>query len=587
MRTELLLEHFALLRTPQDVPQLEAAILDLAVRGELVPQDPDDEPASVLFERIKAEKQRLVRDGTIRRSKRLPSIKDDDTPFELPRNWIWTRLGNIGDWGAGATPSRRNSAYWDSGTIPWLKTGELNDGYINQTEEFVTELALQETSLRLNKPGDVLIAMYGATIGKLGILETEITTNQACCACTPFSQVYNRYLFYYLLSMRRALRAKGAGGAQPNISKTKIVHTLFPLPPLAEQKRIVAKVDELLTQTRALAAQLQAADDALLPTAQAAFQALVEAPPRSPRRPGEQLPLWETGASAQRQAWERVASAFDALTADPRTIEALKQTVLGLAVQGKLVPQDPDDEPASVLLERIEAEKTRLVNAGKVRKRKALPCLEAGEVPYRLPESWSWIKLDEIAEIASGVTKGRDLSKSKTVTLPYLRVANVQRGYLDLSKIKEIEIKEAEQDKYLLRNGDLLLTEGGDADKLGRSAIWGNQIPNCIHQNHIFRARMYLTESSAEWIMLCTNSQYGRRYFLGSAKQTTNLASINMTQLRNFPVPLPPFPEQRRIVAQVEALLGLCDALAAQVVAAEEVRAQLLQAILNGGRTTT
>jgi len=164
----------------------------------------------------------------------------------------------------------------------------------------------------------------------------------------------------------------------------------------------------------------------------------------------------------------------------------------------------------------------------------------------------------------------------------FKRVANVQRGYLDLSKIKEIEIKVEEKDKYLLEAGDLLLTEGGDADKLGRSAIWHGQVPDCIHQNHIFRARMHLSELAAEWVMQCTNSQYGRQYFLGSAKQTTNLASINMTQLRHFPVALPPLAEQKRIVAKVEALLSLCDALSAQVAQAQEVRARLLQAVLNG-----
>jgi len=240
-----LTDHFEqIYRKPEHIDQLKQAILNEAVRGRLVPQNSNDEPAEKLLERIKEEKQRLYEEGEIRKPKDLPDIKDEEIPYKVPKGWIWTRLGEIGDWGAGATPARSNSTYY-GGNIPWLKTGELNDSFISDSEEKVTEEGLQNSSLRLCKPGDVLIAMYGATIGKLGILEIEATTNQACCACTPFADFYNLYLFYYLLSMRREFRDKGAGGAQPNISKTKIEHSLIALPSSGEQRRIVAKIEEM------------------------------------------------------------------------------------------------------------------------------------------------------------------------------------------------------------------------------------------------------------------------------------------------------------------------------------------------------
>ncbi|WP_294360711.1 restriction endonuclease subunit S [uncultured Clostridium sp.] len=221
-------------------------VLQLAIQGKLVPQDSNDEPASVLLEKIKKEKEQLIKEKKIKKEKPLPEISEEEKSFEIPKGWEWCRLGEIGDWGAGATPSRSNLSYYN-GDICWIKTGELNDDYINGSEEKITNIALKECSLRLNKIGDVLIAMYGATIGKLGILNIEATTNQACCACTPFEQVNNKYLYTVLLAIRQKFRSESFGGAQPNISKQKIINSIMPLPPFQEQKRIVAKVDEIMS----------------------------------------------------------------------------------------------------------------------------------------------------------------------------------------------------------------------------------------------------------------------------------------------------------------------------------------------------
>ncbi len=227
---------------PED---MKKSILQMAMQGKLVEQRPEEGTADGLYEQIVAEKAQLIKDGKIKKEKPLPEIAEDEIPFEIPSSWKWVRVGEIGSWSAGATPSRQHPEYYE-GNIPWLKTGDLNDGYIVDIPEFVGEIALEKTSLRLNPIGSVLMAMYGATIGKLGILEIEATTNQACCACIPYSCIVNKYLFYYLMSQRRNYIKMGAGGAQPNISKEKIVISLIPLPPLEEQKRIVAKIEELL-----------------------------------------------------------------------------------------------------------------------------------------------------------------------------------------------------------------------------------------------------------------------------------------------------------------------------------------------------
>ena len=266
----------ALATRPDQIKQLRQTILNLAVRGKLVPQDPNDEPASELLKRITAEKARLVKAGEIKKVEVDP-IGLNDAPFLVPHRWTWTRLGTIGDWGSGSTPPRGNVDLYGGG-ITWLKSGELNDNrQLVGSEETVTDLALRNGSFRLNQPGDVLIAMYGATIGKVAILAERAVTNQAVCGCTPFTGVFNQFLFLFLLSQRAQFNSVSEGGAQPNISKVKIVWNPFPLPPLAEQHRIVAKVDELMALCDQLEASLAARDqtrhrllDALLHKALAA-----------------------------------------------------------------------------------------------------------------------------------------------------------------------------------------------------------------------------------------------------------------------------------------------------------------------------
>lgn len=240
---------------------LRQSILTEAVQGKLTAQwrkeNPNQEPAGELLKRIAAEKARLIKEKKISKEKPLPPIKAEEMPYEVPEGWVWCRLGEIGDWGAGATPLRNNPAYF-GGNINWFKSGELNNGDIDyDSEEKITELALKKTSLRLNKIGDVLIAMYGATIGKTGILRVEGTTNQAVCACTCFNGFDNQYLHLLLKSLRPDFINSGEGGAQPNISRVKIRSKAIPLPPYSEQHAIVQKANTLLAYCDELEQQVQ------------------------------------------------------------------------------------------------------------------------------------------------------------------------------------------------------------------------------------------------------------------------------------------------------------------------------------------
>ena len=262
-------------------------------------------------------------------------------PFELPKGWVWTTLGEIGSWQSGATPSRMNKDYY-GGNIPWLKTGDLNDGTITYIPEYITQRALEETSVRLNPKGSILIAMYGATIGKIGILSFPATTNQACCACYEYS-INQMFLFYFLLANRENFIAMGGGGAQPNISKEKIISTNMPLPPLKEQERIVAEIERWLS-----------------------FVDIVEI---------EKSDLQSTICLA-------------------------KSKILDLAIHGKLVPQDPNDEPASELLKRINPKAE----------------ITCDNPQYgKLPKGWCETTLKSLAkEVFAGGDKPTEFTKEKT-----------------------------------------------------------------------------------------------------------------------------------------------------------------------------
>ena len=238
------------MNTPQLADSLRAAVLQAAIKGELTERS--SENARDLLLRIQNEKQTLQAKGSLKKTKAPTLVTADEVPFDIPENWVWVRLGEIGIWGSGATPNRSNPDFYRDGDINWLKTGDLNDGYIEKTSEKITALAVEKSSVTLQPVGAVLIAMYGATIGKLGILNIPATTNQACCACVPFKGVLNTYLFYFLLYNRKNFIQMGAGGAQPNISKEKIVSTLIPLPPLVEQQAIVEKLSALLAEIDAL-----------------------------------------------------------------------------------------------------------------------------------------------------------------------------------------------------------------------------------------------------------------------------------------------------------------------------------------------
>jgi type I restriction enzyme S subunit len=563
MKLETFFKHFDLLtEAPNGVQKLRELILDLAVRGKLVTQDANDEPAAVLLERIKKEKERLVKEKKIRKSKPLPPITLGETLYKIPNNWQWIRLGEIGDWGAGATPDRKNSQYY-SGLIKWFKSGELNDGYIINSEEHITELAFKNCSLRLNQPGDVLIAMYGATIGKVAILETQSTTNQAVCACTCFKGFYNLYLFIVLKAYKNIFSSQGAGGAQPNISREKIIHTIAPLPPLAEQKRIVSKVDELMKLCDELEARQKKKQETRILINNAALNKLLTA---------------DTPETFTKN-WQRISDNFDILYSAPENIGKLRQAILQLAVMGKLVPQNANDEPAAVLLERIKKEKERLVKEGKVKKEKSLPAIKDDKIPFDLPIGWEWVRFGEIIlYIESGWSPMCEKRPKEGKEWGVLKVSAVTWDRFNPFENKALPISLDPKPEHEVKVGDFLMSRANTSQLIGKSVIVENTPTHLLMSDKLLRvAFSAFTEKT--FFNLYNNSPIARDYYAKKASGTSiSMRNISREQIHEMPVPLPPLAEQKRIVTKVDKLMKLCDELETKLTQTQTEREKIINA---------
>ena len=486
--------------------QLKNSILQWAIQGKLVPQDPNDEPASVLLEKIRQEKERLIKEKKIKRDKNASIIYrgednsyyekilatgevkciDEEVPFEIPQGWEWCRMGCIGDWGAGATPAKGNPDYY-GGSILWLRTGELNNGIVYDSEIKITDKALQECSLRMNKIGDVLIAMYGATIGKVAIVGKELTTNQACCACTPFG-IYNYYLFFFLMGSQIDFIKKGEGGAQPNISREKLISHLMPIPPLAEQNRIVEKIQRL-------------------------------------------LPLVEKYSNNQLLQ--------DKLNSE--ITDKLCKSILQEAIQGKLVPQIREEGTAQELLEQIKEEKQNLVKEGKLKKSAlATSVIFRGddnkyyeqigsevteiELPFDFPSSWSIVRLYAVCQLTDGL---------KTTGKQCLLDAKYLRGKSSGTII--------EQGKLVYKGDNIMLVDGENS---GEVFI----VPQDGYMGSTFK-QLWISSSLYEPYILAFIQFY--KETLRNSKKGAAIPHLNKELFYGLIIGIPPFKEQKRIVQKI------------------------------------
>ena len=470
-----------------DTKKLRQKILDLAIRGKLVPQDPNDEPASVLLERIRAEKEQLIKEGKIKRSKKSAASDTshyENVPFEVPESWCWTTLGEIGNWQAGATPSRMRKDYY-GGNIPWLKTGDLTDGYICKIPETITDKALEETSVKLNPTGSVLIAMYGATIGKIGILTFPATTNQACCACVDYKAVTQKYLFYFLLSYKEEFVKMGGGGAQPNISKEKIISTLIPIPPIAEQNRIADEIERLITFI------------------------------------------------------ETIDLNQDRLE---QSIKLCKERILDMALSGKLIPQDQDDEPAIKVLRKINPSFAPTDNRH-----------------YRqLPDSWQVVKIKDVFTINPKNKVDDDIDAG------FVSMSMIDDGYRDSYQFEKKKWSLIKSGFTHFQDGDIAVAKISPCLENRKSMIL-KKLPNSIGAGttelHIFRSSIV----DSKFALYFFKSDYFINQCIGTFNGAVGQQRVRKNTIEDIEFPLPPYEEQKRISEKITHIFECLDKITAEL----------------------
>lgn len=556
--TTLLTDNLPLLAgAPSGIKKLRELILELAVRGKLVPQDPSDEPASELLKRIAEEKARLVAEGKIKEQKAL-SERDAESPaFELPAGWAWARLADVVNILNGR--AYKKEELLDAGT-PVLRVGNL----FTSNHWYYSTLTLEED--KYCNPGDLLFA-WSASFGPF-IWHGERSIYHYHIWKLDFyakGQLSKHYLYNWLLEKTQEIKAAGHGVSMLHMTKDKMEKLVVPVPPLAEQDRIVAKVDELMALCDRLEAQQTDAESAQPHL----VKALLDSLPRA------------SNAIDFATNWRRLAEHFHILFTTELSIDALKQTLLQLAMMGKLVPQEPSDEPASEFLTRISEEKARLIAKGTLKRQRPPAQITETEKSFELPENWEWVRLEEIAQVGTGATPLRTNPKYfAPATINWVTSGATSQDYIHESEQKVAPLALTETNLTVYPPHTLIIAMYGQGKTRGQ--ISELLIDACTNQACAAIQLLDQGESHRRFVKYFFVKSYDdiRLLAAGGAQPNLNLGKIKETVL-----PLPPVIEQHRIVAKLDQFMILCDQLKARLTQARQLNEQLASTLVE--RTLT
>ena len=488
--------------TAQD---LKNSILQLAVQGKLVLQNPSDEPASELLKQITQQKAQLAEEGVIKKEKPLPTISDEDIPFDIPENWLWVRLGDYClDAFSGKSP------VYSKTPTPYEVIGQAANQQLGldytQVKYTVSEFWNSMDPKYFLLENDVLLNTLGhGTLGRAGIvpvLHKKLLTDGHLFVFRLYSAIASKYFYYYLQYKRPEMEISANGSTnQTFLSLKRTNQWLIPVPPLAEQERIVAKIEEL-------------------------------------------LPLVSE--------YDEVENRISALNTE--FPDKLRKSILQQAVQGKLTERDPSDEPAIELLDRIRAEKAKLIAEGKIKKEKIIPVISEEDQLFDIPDTWTWTT---IADTCTNIQYGTSEKSAPSGKVAVLRMGNLQGGKIDYSNLVYTS-NDYDIERCHLEYNDLLFNRTNSKELVGKTAIYKAEIP-AIYAGYLIRVTPIMIDS--DYLNYVMQSHFFKKYCLAVKTDAIGQSNINAEKLKRFVFPLPPLAEQKRIVARVEELLAMCDAL--------------------------
>ena len=553
------------------IKKLRELILELAVRGKLVPQDASDEPASELLERIAAEKAKLVAEGKIKKSKPLAEITDDEKPFELPVGWEWVRLDNIspmpiidGDW----IESKDQDV---EGEIRLVQLADVGVGeFKDKSDRFINLDTFNRLNCTQLQTGDILIARLPNPIGRACVfpdLNQMAITVVDIAILRLLNVSYDEYVVHAINSntFRAQVEAFGKGATRFRVATGNLKTLLLPLPPIAEQHRIVAKVDELMALCDQLENQHNNAAEA-----------------------HEKLVTHLLGTLTQSQNaedfnthWQRISEHFDTLFTTEASIDALKQTLLQLAVMGKLVPQDPNDEPASELIKHLHTDRSTWLSENQHSNpecksmQKKLAALPNAEAPFILPSSWAAVHLIDCCRLL--VDCHNKTAPYSSSGIPIIRTSNIRERKFRLEDLKYVS-----EDTYQFwsrrcfpESGDIMFTREAP---MGEAAIIPLGAKYCLGQRtmlirpmHEFIFNEYLLITLTEPHLLERSSDSA----IGSTVKHLRVGAVE-----ELNIPLPPLAEQHRIVSRVDALMAICDQLKSQIISGNQLQQKLADVVI-------
>ncbi|EHN3627645.1 restriction endonuclease subunit S [Salmonella enterica subsp. enterica serovar Montevideo] len=547
------------------IKNLRELILELAVRGKLVPQDPNDEPASELLKRIAAEKTELVKQGKIKKQKPLPEISEEEKPFELPVGWEWVTFSHLGHFFGGKTPSKMKDEYW-GGTIPWVTPKDMKTNLIVDSEDKVTPLAIEDGLTKVS-PGSILFVARSGILRRIfpvAITSIECTVNQDLKVLSPFLSEISYYIRLMMNGFERYIveNLTKTGTTVESLLFDDFISHPFMIPPFAEQNRILSTVKKLMS----LCDQLEQHSLTSLDAHQQLVETLLTTLTDS------------QNADALAENWARISEHFDTLFTTEASIDALKQTILQLAVMGKLVPQDPNDEPASELLKRIAQEKAQLVKDGKIKKQKPLPPISDKEKPFEVPEGWEWCKFGLISEFINGDRGSNYPNKNEYVVhgIPWINTGHIEKNgtlsITDMNFITEKKFNELRSGK--IQSGDLVYCLRGAT--FGKTAFVKPYESGAIASS-LMIIRPFIREMG-EYIYNYLISPFGRsqifRFDNGSAQPNLSANSVML-----YAFACPPLQEQFRIHKKITELFHICDNLKLQTQSAQQTQLHLADAL--------